>query len=759
MDIPWDESTESTSPFDERASFLWKIKQTIGSPLNETGIPAIIHTPSEARNKSLNETFATASSTTTRVDIEQAEKKPSLTDTSFEASVIEQQTAEDEAADTSSLDKSENQPLGDTLNTTFNTIDSKLGRSIDIVMGSRSSDEDYSHSNFTDEQSLDDIVEIPIGKNVRRPSRREKFQWWLRGHKYELIALSIFITGIIILIATLATHLGRESDDGPTPPLTEDAMVSAETTSPIFTPTTVPPTVTTAPFSSQGQSSTDSPVVPPTTPPTDGPTPRPTSATAQPVGPTVSPTMAPSLMPVLQSIRPQLVDAIGGDIERLLDLSNSPHQMAYEWMMNIDELRWTENYPTKVQRFLLAAFYFATGGGLVTTTWEVCSAVPSETLPPDEANAFDTRCISRGDEVVCAHLQAFEDCPEYYERFDLDPPSNPKKRWLSGTSECDWFGIECDNQGHVMQISLPKNNLVGSLIKELALLDQVGMINLSDNELGNFLPSWQGWNQLKYLSLSHNMFEGTIPTEWQQLTNLSTLDLANNQISGLILLPNNWVELDTLILNSNSGLSIELSEQVGTLRKLETLDLQGSLIISDLPASMMDLTNLKDLNLAHCGLLGTVPTSLGNMASLVELQLQGNKFTGELPDNLWRLTDLEVLRLEGNQVWGRLSSDIGDLVKLKDLRLSNTLLDGYIPDEISNLQALERAHFALSYFKGKVPTDLCALRDSTLRELSADCSGSKKMKCQCCTLCCDRKDDTCSMPAERSRKRALEDMV
>ena len=143
----------------------------------------------------------------------------------------------------------------------------------------------------------------------------------------------------------------------------------------------------------------------------------------------------------------------------------------------------------------------------------------------------------------------------------------------------------------------------------------------------------------------------------------------------------------------------------------------------------------------------------------VELQLQGNSFTGELPGNLWRLSNLEVLRLEGNQVRGQLSSNIGDLVKLTDLRLSNTLLDGYIPDEVANLQALERAHFELSYFQGKVPEELCTLRESTLRELTADCSGSKKVKCQCCTLCCDRKDETCSMPTKKSKKRALEDMI
>lgn len=93
-------------------------------------------------------------------------------------------------------------------------------------------------------------------------------------------------------------------------------------------------------------------------------------------------------------------------------------------------------------------------------------------------------------------------------------------------------------------------------------------------------------------------------------------------------------------------------------------------------------------------------------------------------------------------------------MKLKDLGLSRTWLDGYLPDEVGNLQSLQRAHFELSYFKGKIPNDLCDI--STLKELTADCSGTKKVKCYCCTMCCNRRNKTCVLPTEKSKKPDIE---
>lgn len=136
--------------------------------------------------------------------------------------------------------------------------------------------------------------------------------------------------------------------------------------------------------------------------------------------------------------------------------------------------------------------------------------------------------------------------------------------------------------------------------------------------------------------------------------------------------------------------------------------------------------------------------SLAFCYSTVDLQLQDNGFYGMIPDEVWGLTDLEILRLEDNQLSGTLSSNIGNLVNLEELRLSRTGLEGYLPEELSNLRQLERAHLEFNDFKGSVPKELCYV--STLIELTADCTGSKKVKCDCCTKCCDKKDETCHDP-------------
>jgi Leucine-rich repeat (LRR) protein len=115
-----------------------------------------------------------------------------------------------------------------------------------------------------------------------------------------------------------------------------------------------------------------------------------------------------------------------------------------------------------------------------------------------------------------------------------------------------------------------------------------------------------------------------------------------------------------------------------------------------------------------------------------------------IPEELWELTELEILRLEDNQLSGTLSTGIGNLVHLEELRLSRTGLEGDLPTELANLQQLERANLEFNQFKGRIPNELCEV--STLKELTADCRGSKKVKCDCCTQCCDKKDDTCQDP-------------
>jgi hypothetical protein len=265
-----------------------------------------------------------------------------------------------------------------------------------------------------------------------------------------------------------------------------------------------------------------------------------------------------------------------------------------------------------VQRFILATLYFATGGRRTTATWKVCSAVPSELV--DGRNAFSTRCVFDDDRTICAAIDDFRECPEYYERFNLvAPPENPKKRWLSGVSECDWYGVFCNGLGNVEQLALPNNGLQGTLISELGILADFSRLNLGGNQLTGTLPAWDTLTKMEHLSLYDNSFMGSIP--WQGWTNLETLDLARNNLTGTVNLPENWIHLQTLVLSDNQ-LELSMTPRIGLWTDLQTLDVSGNSIGGRLPGSMGNWKKLMQLNLANCQVTGHIPPEIGALTNL-----------------------------------------------------------------------------------------------------------------------------------------------
>ena len=60
--------------------------------------------------------------------------------------------------------------------------------------------------------------------------------------------------------------------------------------------------------------------------------------------------------------------------------------------------------------------------------------------------------------------------------------------WMSSASVCDWFGITCDLDEQIVTLSLPKNQLQGTLDSRLALLYDLKSLELSDNEITGSIP-------------------------------------------------------------------------------------------------------------------------------------------------------------------------------------------------------------------------------------------------------------------------------
>ncbi len=306
------------------------------------------------------------------------------------------------------------------------------------------------------------------------------------------------------------------------------------------------------------------------------------------------------------------------DMSKLYD-QQSPLGRAYHWIAYQDGMKYDSNYVMIVQRFVLAAFYFATGGGRTKTSWTKCSAVPPNLVLDDKTRSI--RCVTdkghEDDGIICAYTNSFRECEESDEVDYTPEPTYRKRRWLSDVVECDWYGITCNPNGHVIGLSLPQNGLNGTLLAELDFLSEMKVLNLGGNQLIGTLPEWNGLSLVEHVLLFGMNLTGQIPSTWQSWSHLQTLDLSYNKFSGLLPLPGNWIQLYLLDLTSNN-LEISISAEVGRVSSLTFLSLSGNSIGMTLPEVLWSLGSLQTLDLSECGMQGSIPDDIGRLINLGE---------------------------------------------------------------------------------------------------------------------------------------------
>lgn len=59
---------------------------------------------------------------------------------------------------------------------------------------------------------------------------------------------------------------------------------------------------------------------------------------------------------------------------------------------------------------------------------------------------------------------------------------NDSANWMTSAPVCVWFGVGCDDDGHIVSLSLPRNMLRGSLEKKLGLISSLQILDLSMND-------------------------------------------------------------------------------------------------------------------------------------------------------------------------------------------------------------------------------------------------------------------------------------
>lgn len=156
---------------------------------------------------------------------------------------------------------------------------------------------------------------------------------------------------------------------------------------------------------------------------------------------------------------------------------------------------------------------------------------------------------------------------------------------------------------------------------------------------------------LKRLCICRCGLTGPIPEEIGALVLLEELQLFGNHFTGTV--PDSIAKLTNLRL-------LSLGEYTGG----------NDFHPSEIPASLVSLSQLEALFMANCNLIGPIPTWLGQLQELRQLDLQNNQLCGELPSSVGNLRNLLYLNLKDNTRLGG-SLPVRPLLQLSKLnRLS-----------------------------------------------------------------------------------------
>ncbi|KAM7486960.1 hypothetical protein LguiA_002969 [Lonicera macranthoides] len=265
---------------------------------------------------------------------------------------------------------------------------------------------------------------------------------------------------------------------------------------------------------------------------------------------------------------------------------------------------------------------------------------------------------------------------------------------------CKWRGIRCSNTtGHVI------------------LLDLHGWHDFATHNSfhlsGKVSPSLLELNHLKYLDLSYNSFyPSPIPEFIGSLSKLQHLNLSYTFFVGRV--PHqlgNLTNLRFLDLGFNDGyLTVENLEWLSDLRLLRHLDLSYiDLQKVDLLQSIDRLPFLSSLHLNLCNLPGIISPSLHltNFSSipLSIIHLSDNHFTNSSIYN-WLFnfsSSLVDVDMSFNPLGGSIPDAFGNMMSLESLRLSNCAFEGEIPKSFKNLSRIRSLALDSNNLTGQLP--------------------------------------------------------
>ncbi|KAF7803759.1 LRR receptor-like serine/threonine-protein kinase FLS2 [Senna tora] len=271
--------------------------------------------------------------------------------------------------------------------------------------------------------------------------------------------------------------------------------------------------------------------------------------------------------------------------------------------------------------------------------------------------------------------------------------------------------------------------------------DQLVFLNLSNNKFQGNLPRNIGYflHRLEYLDVSRNMFDGDIPISIGEMSYLKSLDLSNNNFSGKI--PKDilirCIDLTDLRLSHNSlqgsifptpmnlgyfeVFLVNNNQFNGTLLKDGVsisgwvVDISSNKLSGMLPSWIAKSSDM--LSVSRNNFEGEIPVDLCKTDFLTILDLSHNRFSGTIPSCLFNLSSLRLIDLGSNNLTGTIPEASRDS-SFGIIDLSNNQLSGSIPKSFYKHSPLAILSLAKNKLEGQLSSEICELQQINILDLS-----------------------------------------
>nr|ACB99688.1 verticillium wilt resistance-like protein [Mentha longifolia] len=301
-------------------------------------------------------------------------------------------------------------------------------------------------------------------------------------------------------------------------------------------------------------------------------------------------------------------------------------------------------------------------------------------------------------------------------------------------------------------LSLAKNSFSGSIPTSLCNAMQLGVVDLSLNELSGDIPPCllENTRHIQVLNLGRNNISGRIPDNFPPQCGLHNLDLNNNAIQGkipkslescmsleIMNVGHNSIDdtfpcmlppsLSVLVLRSNRFHGEVTCERRSTWPNLQIIDISSNNFNGSLESinfsSWTTMVLMSDARFTqrHSGTNFLWTSQFYYTAAValtikrVELELvkiwpdfiavdlSCNDFHGDIPDAIGDLTSLYVLNISHNALGGSIPESFGHLSRLESLDLSRNQLTGHVPTELGGLTFLSVLNLSYNELVGEIP--------------------------------------------------------